>query len=83
VPTVDLSGADREGAVPDDETLKRLDKLHDGLNVFEELEAIGVRLDESTSTFEATAKLVAEIHGTWNIETGDPGPPLPQRPFRS
>jgi hypothetical protein len=46
-------------------------------DVLEELKAIGARLDESSSKFELTAKLVAEIHGTSNIETGDPGPTPP------
>lgn len=58
----------------DTETLKRLSELHDRLDgVFEELRALGARLDKSTSKFESTAKLVAEIHGTWNIEAGDAG----------
>ena len=61
-----------------DETLKRLDELHDRMNdVFEESKAIDARLDESISKFELTAKLVAEIHGTWNIEADDPAPTPP------
>jgi hypothetical protein len=75
---VGLNGTDREGAMPDDETLKRFDELHDRLDdVLEALKEIDARLDESTSKFELTAQLIAEIHGTWNIETGGPGPTPP------